>query len=53
MVIAWVVLLIAVAGLVLFVLPGNGQRQEIGRIMFICGLMALCFAVAGRTVRLL
>ena len=51
--ISWVVLLIAVAGLVLYVMPGNGQRQEIGRLMFACGLLALCFALAGKTVRLL
>jgi Na+/phosphate symporter len=53
MLISWVVLLIAVVGLVLYVMPGNGQRQEIGRLMFACGLLALCFALAGRTVRLL
>jgi drug/metabolite transporter (DMT)-like permease len=52
-VISWVVLLIALAGLVMFVVPGNGDRKQIGWGMFICGLMALCFALAGRTVRLL
>jgi Na+/phosphate symporter len=53
MLISWVVLLIAVVGLVLFVLPGNGDRKEIGRLMFACGLLALCFALVGKTVRLL
>jgi Na+/phosphate symporter len=53
MLISWVVLLIAVAGLVIYLVATNAKAQEIGRLMFACGLLALCFALAGKTVRLL
>ncbi len=53
MLISWVVLLIAVVGLVMFLVPGNGDRKQVGLYMFGCALMALCFALVGKTVRLL
>jgi len=53
MLVSWAVVLIALVGLVMYVLPGNGQRQEVGRLMFACGLLVACFMLAGKTVRLL
>jgi Na+/phosphate symporter len=53
MLISWVVLLIALVGLVLYLVPTNPGAKEIGRLMFACGLLVLCFALAGKTVRLL
>lgn len=52
MVIAWVVVLVALVGLVMYVLPGNGERKEIGRLMFFAGLLVALFMMGGRTVRL-
>ena len=51
-VIAWLPVIVLVLGLLLYVLPVNAKLQELGRIMFFCGLLALCFAYAGRTVRI-
>jgi Na+/phosphate symporter len=53
MLVSWVVLLIALVGLVLYLVPTNPGAKEIGRLMFACGLLVLCFALAGKTVRLL
>lgn len=52
MLVSWVVLLIAVAGLVLYMVSPNPRVQEIGRLMFGCGLLVLCFALGGKAVRL-
>ena len=49
--VSWVVLLVGLAGLVMFLVPGNGDRKQVGFAMFACALMALCFALAGKTVR--
>jgi hypothetical protein len=53
MLVSWVVLLIVVAGLILYLVPANPKVQEIGRLMFACGLLVLCFALGGKAVRLL
>jgi hypothetical protein len=47
--------LIALAGLVIYALakPDNTKVGELGRLMFACGLLAVCFALAGRMVKLL
>lgn len=45
--------LIALAGLVVYVLAGNPKAQELGRLMFACGLLVVCLVLAGRMVRLL
>lgn len=49
----WVTLFLAVAGLLIYALAANPKAAEIGRLMFACALLAICFLLAGRTVRLL
>jgi Na+/phosphate symporter len=49
----WLVVLIALVGLVIYVLATNPKVSEIGRLMFACGLLATCFLLAGKVVRLL
>ena len=36
---------LAVLGLLVYVLSSNGKAAEIGRITFFCALLALCFEV--------
>lgn len=50
MLISWVDLLIAVAGLLLMVLAANPKLQKVGEIALLCGLMATCFLLGGKTV---
>lgn len=50
--IAYIVFILALLGLVLYVLPLNGKIQEIGRIMFMCGLLVTMFALGGKVVKL-
>ena len=52
MLISWVVLLIAVVGLLMYVLASNPKVSEIGRIMFSCGLLATCFLLGGKPMRI-
>ena len=40
-------LLIAIIGLVVYVVSTNGKAQEIGRLMFACGLLAFLLAFPG------
>jgi Na+/phosphate symporter len=49
---AYVVVAIALAGLLLYVLASNPKLVEIGRIMLFCGLLALCFALSRQTIKL-
>lgn len=53
MLIGWVVLLIALAGMLVYALASNPKVAELGRLAFACGLLALCFALAGHTIKLL
>ncbi len=53
MVIAWFPILIAFVGVLLYFISANGKVQEVGRIMFFCGLLVLCFALSREVVRLL
>jgi len=50
MIIALVPLVVAIAGLLLWLLASNVKVAEIGKIMFCCGLLALMFATAKKTV---
>lgn len=45
--------LVALVGLVIYVLASNPKAAEIGRIMFGAGLLVVCLVLAGRMVRLL
>lgn len=53
MLISWVVVLVALVGLLVYMLSANPKAQEVGRIMFFAGLLVACFMLAGRSVRLL
>jgi hypothetical protein len=41
--IIYLTLLVAVIGLLIYVTSKDGKLQEIGRIMFFCGLLAFLF----------
>lgn len=49
MLIAWFSIIVAVIGLLIYVLAGKAEVKEIGRIMFFCGLLVALFAFGGRT----
>lgn len=46
-------LLVALIGMVVYILAANGKAQELGRLMFACGLLVTLFAVARTVVKLL
>ena len=50
--IAYLALLIALAGLLLYVLAANAKLVEVGRILFFCGMLATALALSGKTVKL-
>jgi len=52
MLIAWLPLLVAIAGLLLYALANNPKVAEAGRLAFACGLLVTLFALARATVRL-
>ena len=45
-------LVVLVAGLLLWTLSSNAKASEAGRIMFFCGLLALCFSLGAKAVHL-
>lgn len=53
MIIAYAPLLVAVIGLLVYVLSTNPKAAEAGRIMFLAGMIATCLALSGHTTRLL
>ncbi len=53
MITGWVVLLIALAGALVYALSANPKMQELGRLAYACGLLAACIALAGKTMTLL
>lgn len=50
--IAYVAALIALLGLLLYVLASNSKVVEVGRIVFFCGMLATALQLATRTVKL-
>ncbi len=42
---AYITLLILLAGMLMYLLCANGKAQELGRIMFFCALASLTFVV--------
>lgn len=52
MVIAWAALLVAVAGLLLYVLASNPKVVEIGRLMMFAGMLVTTYALGARTIRI-
>lgn len=45
-------LVVAILGLLVYLLAANPKAQEIGRIMFFCGLFWLVAMFSGRTLHL-
>lgn len=52
MLISWVVLLVALVGLLMWVLSNNPKVSEIGKVMFFCGLLVTCLVLGGKTVKI-
>lgn len=51
--IAYIPLLFAVVGVLMYALATNPKIQEIGRIMFACGWLVTMFVLSGHTLRIL
>jgi len=49
--IAIVPLLVAVVGLLTYVLAGNAKVAEVGRALMWCGILVTLWVMAGRTVK--
>jgi Na+/phosphate symporter len=52
MLISWLVVLIAIAGLIIFVLASNPKASQLGYAMFCCGLLAACLRLGSSSVHL-
>jgi hypothetical protein len=52
MLIAFVPPLIALIGLLIWLLAGNPVAKEIGKILFFCGVLVSVLSTMGRTVRI-
>jgi Na+/phosphate symporter len=44
--------ILLVIGILLYFVSANGKVQEVGRIMFFCGLLVLTFVLSREVVRL-
>lgn len=51
--IAYLALIVAVVGMLLYALATNAKVAEIGRILFFCGALTFTLALGGHTARLL
>jgi len=51
MFIAVIPLIVAIVGLLMYILAANAKVAEIGRLMFACRLLALMFASARESIR--
>lgn len=45
-------IIIAVIGILLYFISANGKVQEVGRLMFFCGLLVLTFVLSREVIRL-
>jgi Na+/phosphate symporter len=50
--IAYLALVVALAGLLLYALASNPKLVEIGRILFFCGVLVFTLAIGRQTVKL-
>ena len=50
--IAYLTIIIALVGLLMWVLSSNAKVAEIGKILFAAGVFAFVFTLTGRTVKL-
>jgi Na+/phosphate symporter len=51
MLIGWAVLLIALAGLVIYMISSNAKVAEVGRLLFFAGLLAVCLLLGGHVFK--
>jgi len=51
--IIYIPLLVAILGVLLYALAANPKLQELGRIMFFCGLFVFLLEIGGHTTTLL
>jgi hypothetical protein len=52
MIITIVPLLVAIIGLLMYLLSSNAKVAEVGRLMFACGLLAWLFSTSRASVRI-
>lgn len=52
MVISIFAVIVALVGVLMYALSANPKLVEVGRIMFFCGLLAVCLLLGGTSVRL-
>lgn len=52
MVVSALALVVATVGVLLYLLASNSKTQEIGRLMFFCGLLALMLTQGQRTFKI-
>jgi Na+/phosphate symporter len=52
MLVSWVVVLIALGGLLILAIAEKAKLVTIGTIMFGCGLLATCLLLAGKSIRI-
>lgn len=45
-------IILLVIGILLYFVSANGKVQEVGRLMFFCGLLVLTFVLSREVVRL-
>jgi hypothetical protein len=51
--VAWLPLIVALVGLLVYALSTNGKVSAVGLALFTAGMTGICVAFAGRLVRLL
>jgi Na+/phosphate symporter len=49
MLIAWLAVVVAIAGALLYALSSNAKVAEMGRILFFAGVLVTLFAAGGKT----
>jgi len=49
--IAYLPLLISIIGLLLYGFAGNSKLQEVGRIMFFCGILVVTMHLGGKMTK--
>jgi Na+/phosphate symporter len=50
--IAYIAVILAMAGLALYLLAANPKAVEIGRLVFFAGMLAVALTLAQRTIKL-
>jgi len=51
--IAYLAALIALVGLLMYLLCSQPKAAEVGRILFFCGMLVFTFALGGHVIKLL